>query len=171
MKPEKRGVLLWLLLITAVVVVTVVIVLWLDEGPEVQRKSLFVEEGVDINSPDIIEQENFTEIPVYKHLSVSRTSPVVRFGNPDTNNVYFKYKVYVKPDNYDSGMGESDATDSETVLFDDESVIKPGRAFEVNLYEKLEPGDYNIIIEVSTYDMETETQCNGAVQEAVLSVK
>ena len=68
-------------------------------------------------------------------------------------------------------MGESDATDSETVLFDDESVIKPGRAFEVNLYEKLEPGDYNIIIEVSTYDMETETQCNGAVQEAVLSVK
>lgn len=130
-------------------------------GTAVNKKQpLTIEDGVDINEEND-EEDDYTEIPVYKSITVSSKNPNVYFGNPEINHVYFRYKVYLKTD---GNEGE------ETVLYDNDAVIKPGRAFEINLRKLLEPGKYKVIVDISTYDLETQTQCNGATQEAVLTV-
>lgn len=130
---------------------------------ETVTDSLVVDDGVDIEKENEIE-EDFTEIPVYTSFTVDKKSPNIYLGNPEMNNVYFRYKVYLKPD-------DGNEIEESSILFDDESVIKPGRAFEVNLYELLETGEYKVIVDISTFSMEDETQCNGATQEVKITVK
>lgn len=125
--------------------------------------ALVVDDGVDIEKENEIE-EDFTEIPVYTSFTVDKKSPNIYLGNPEMNDVYFRYKVYLKPE-------EDKEVDESLILFDDESVIKPGRAFEINLCELLEPGEYEAIVDISTFSMDDETQCNGATQEVKITVK
>lgn len=126
------------------------------------QKPLSVDDGVDINKPQE-EDEDFTEIPVYTAFTVSKKKPNIYLGNPEINNVYFKYKVYLKPD-------DGEEIEPNMILFDSESVIKPGRAFEINIYDLLKPGKYQVILDISTFSLEDETQCNGASQEVTINV-
>lgn len=126
-----------------------------------EKPSLNVSDGVDINKENEA-KEDYTEIPVYKNIRISAKEPNAYFGNPEINNVYFRYNIYLK-----SGTSKNGGK----VLFNDDSVIKPGRAFEVNLYDLLELGEYDVGIDVSTYDMDTEEQCNGASQEIKILVQ
>lgn len=129
-----------------------------DDGRKVQD-GLKIEEGVDgniTNQPEAVEEEH-TEIPVYKMITVSEKQPYAYLGNPGTNHVYFSYHL-----KYEDG----------STLYKTDAVVKPGRAFETDLYSIVkERGIYNITVEISTFDLETEESCNGAVQQVQLIVK
>lgn len=129
-----------------------------DDGRKVQD-GLKIEEGVDgniKNHPETGEEEH-TEIPVYKMITVSEKQPHAYLGNPGTNHVYFSYHL-----KYEDG----------STLYKTDAVVKPGRAFETDLYSIVkERGTYNITVEISTFDLETEEPCNGAVQQVQLVVK
>lgn len=123
-------------------------------------QKLKIEQGVDIDTKDEI-KESHTEIPVFKSIVVSSDKPNVYLGNPEINDVYFRYKLTLKSDDQDV---------QDRVLYDNEAVVEPGRAFQVNLRELLDPGEYTVVIDISTFDLDTEEACNGATQEAKLIV-
>lgn len=130
-----------------------------DDGKKVNGGGLKIEEGVDgnIKKQPEAEEEEHTEIPVYKMITVSEKQPYAYLGNPGTNHVYFSYHL-----KYEDG----------STLYKTDAVVKPGRAFETDLYSIVkEHGTYNITVEISTFDLETEEPCNGAVQQVQLIVK
>ena len=48
--------------------------------------------------------------------------------------------------------------------------IKPGNMVEANMYELLDEGKNDVTISINTYDVETETACNGATQAVTITV-
>lgn len=105
----------------------------------------------DISS--IIEQE-FIEIPGYSAITVSSNAPYVKLHNPESNTVYMQYT-----------LKEGDAILYET------KAIKPGNMAEVNLKELLPKGDHTISFIINTYDIDSESPCNGTTQNVVVKVK
>lgn len=168
---------------------------------------LKIEDGVGLDQ-EVKDQDDYTEVPVYKTFTVSSENPNVYLGNPEVNQVYFSYRMQLKdPDvlnriqdvGYQNSLeiGDTVRLDSDGnvisdgnyqkddkgevsfdlskikdgVLYDNDAVVEPGRAFEINIKELLPPGEYDILIDISTYDMTTEAPCNGATQEVKLIVK
>lgn len=127
--------------------------------PASPDEKLRIEQGVDIDTKDE-EKEEHTEIPVFKAVTVSSDKPNLYLGNPEINDVYFRYKVQVKE------TSESNAI----VLYDNDAVVEPGRAFQVDVRKQLDPGEYTIVVDIATFDRDTEEPCNGATQEAKLIV-
>lgn len=112
-------------------------------------------DGNDVESVS----DDYTEVPVFRNLTVDRQSPNLYLGNPDRNTVYFRYKVSLKEEG-----------GTLRTLYDQDAVVEPGRAFEVDFYHLLDPGTYTLVIDISTFDLETMQRYNGATQEADLTV-
>lgn len=93
------------------------------------------------------------EIPGYSNLGVSKDNPTIRLGNPEANTVYLQYQI-IKDDE---------------VIFETKA-IKPGNMVEANMYELLDEGKNEVTISINTYDVETETACNGATQAVTITV-
>lgn len=93
------------------------------------------------------------EIPGYSNLGVSKDNPTIRLGNPEANTVYLQYQI-IKDDE---------------VIFETKA-IKPGNMAEANMYELLDEGKNEVTISINTYDVETETACNGATQAVTITV-
>lgn len=122
-----------------------------------EKDPLKVGSGVAVSQePKEEKKDEYIEIPTYHTLAVDSRNPNIYLNNPEINDVYFQYKVTLKGDG--------------TVLYDNEEVLEPGKAFEVNVYDMLDPGTYTVTIGISTFDMETEAACNGATQEAELVI-
>lgn len=105
------------------------------------------------NKPAAMQQE-YMEVPYYGTLWISEEDPYVWFNNPETNNVYFSYEVLLD--------GEE--------LFHNDEYISPGKALKANLYQVLEKGEYDIVINISAID-ENGSPCNGATQDAKIIVQ
>lgn len=93
------------------------------------------------------------EIPGYSNLGVSKDNPTIRLGNPEENTVYLQYEI----------------TKDDEVIFETKA-IKPGNMVEANMYELLDEGKNEVTISINTYDVETETACNGATQAVTITV-
>ena len=78
-------------------------------------------------------------------------------ANPEDNECYFKYTITVD--------------DEETPIYESD-LIEPGKAVrEFEVSKALDPGDYEIHLNISTYSMDdTMTPMNGAVVKADLHV-
>lgn len=85
------------------------------------------------------------EIPGYANQWVSSDSPFIVLGNPSSNDVAFQYIV----------------KNGTTVLFQSD-LIAPAQKVDLNLYQLLDQGEYDINFEITTYDMKTQKAYNGA---------
>jgi hypothetical protein len=49
--------------------------------------------------------------------------------------------------------------------------IEPNKMVSLNIKDLLDVGEYNLSFVISTYDVETQTPCNGATQEVTVTVR
>lgn len=127
-----------------------------EEGPKLDKAAISYEmpDSMVNKDPDSI------ALPGYSELSMSSASPLVQIPliNPEGNTCYFVYSVKLQDTGeelYRSGY------------------IEPGSAVpEFELNRTLEPGKYNILLEVEAWDIEDYTKAlNGGSVEAVLTVE
>lgn len=97
------------------------------------------------------------KIPGYSDIYVSADKPSVQLINPDGNTVYMSYTV-----NY-----------QDKVLYETDGAIPAGKMVEADFYSLFNktPGSYDVIFQISTYDMKTNAPCNGATQTVTVTVK
>lgn len=102
------------------------------------------------NTEEIVTE--YIEIPGYSNLAVSKKTQTIHLGNPEKNTVYLQYQIV-----------EGDEVIYET------NAIKPGNMVDANLYELLSPGEHDVKFVINTYDIETESSCNGAIQDVTIT--
>lgn len=100
------------------------------------------------------EETGEIEIPGYANLYVSEQKPSIQLINPSSNDVYFIYKI----------------TEGEDVIYETKA-LEPDKVIEVNMVDLLSKGEHECIFEISCYDIETQTSCNGAVQTVKINVQ
>lgn len=94
------------------------------------------------------------EIPGYSLLWVSADEPNITLINPEGNDVYFKYTI---------------SEDDKVII--DTDYLKPNSQIEVDLYKQLSgTGEHKLQFLISTYDVETLSDCNGAIQDVTVKV-
>ncbi len=93
-------------------------------------------------------------IPGYANLVIGGEENAVPLINPSGNNVYMVYSI--------SHQGRE--------LFKT-GAITPGTAVDCNLAKILEPGEYNLKVLISTYDVEDFEPCNGATMDVNVKIK
>lgn len=94
------------------------------------------------------------EIPGYADLYVSTESPEIQLINPEGNTVYFVYTI----------------SEGDNVIYETKA-IEPNKMVSVNLKELLSNGEHNLSFAISTYDVTTQTACNGATQDVTVTVQ
>lgn len=87
------------------------------------------------------------EIVGYERITVTKENPYVQLINPTGNTVYFKYAI-MSPDKQKVVMTTN--------------LIPPGKYVQWNAREELLPGEYDVPLLLSTYDLATQSPCNGA---------
>ncbi len=87
------------------------------------------------------------EIVGYERITVTKENPYVQLINPTGNTVYFKYAIM--------------APDKQKVVMTT-NLIPPGKYVQWNAREDLLPGEYDVPLLLSTYDLTTQAPCNGA---------
>lgn len=126
------------------------------EGPNLDKAAISYEmpDTMVNTDPDSI------ALPGYSILTLSNSDGIVHAPliNPEGNTCYFVYTVKL------SDTGEE--------LYKS-GYIEPGSAVpEFELNQELEPGEYDILLEVEAWDIEDYTQAlNGGSIEAVLEVE
>ena len=85
---------------------------------------------------------------------MNEEQPEIELINPDTNTVFFKYKLY---------------NNNEMVLETD--AIKPGEVIRENLVSLLGTGEHKIRMDIYTYDITSQLECNGATQDISVTIK
>ena len=106
------------------------------------------------NGQETQASSEMTEIPGYADLYVTKEKPKLQLINPTNNTVYFVYTISV-------GGKEIYKSDA----------IAPGKVIEWNAAENLSKGEHQATFQISTYDVETQTGCNGATQDVKITVK
>ena len=94
------------------------------------------------------------EIPGYANLVISEDNPIVDFINPAGNTVYFRYTL---------------EKDGATVYQTD--LIQPNQFLTADLYYLLEKGTDFVRFKNKTFYVDTQTPCNGAIQQTTVTVK
>lgn len=94
------------------------------------------------------------EIPGYANLFITTSKPEVQLINPSVNDVYFIYKIYKNEE-----------------LITETKAIEPGKALNVDIGTELGVGEHQVVFDISCFDIETKTPCNGAVQTVKITVK
>ena len=133
--------------------------LWLtnqEEGPNLDREAVAYEMPAGMVNDD----PNQIALPGYSVLTVSNSDNIVHMPliNPEGNVCYFVYTISL--------------ADTGEVLYES-GYIKPGTGVpEFELNQTLEPGTYDIKVDVATWSVEDYTQpLNGGSIEAELKVE
>ncbi len=122
-----------------------------EEPNNDKRKDLDFEDDQpisDINKSQSENQDSIT-IPGYGDLVLTEKSPNVAFSNPAENTVYLIYTFT----NADTGEQIAQT-----------KAIKPGNQAVLNLRDLLNTRETKVTVAISTYDINTQVECNGAVQ-------
>ncbi len=93
------------------------------------------------------------EIPCYSAIFLKQ-SETLNLINPKGNDVYFVYTIY---DENKKEIYKSKA-------------IKPDNILPV-VVDFLDVGEHNLVFEISTFDIKTESPCNGATLDVKLTIK
>lgn len=96
----------------------------------------------------------YTRFPGYADLHLNAECPYVYLSNPACNTVYMKYSIY----------------DEKNNLLYETNPIAVGKEVEADFVSFLEPGTHTLIFVQSTYDVDTETECNGATTQVKVIV-
>lgn len=103
-------------------------------------------EDIVLNDPICDESgEILTEIVGQANVTINEKNPYLLLINSPNNQVYFQYDVMLNDEVLES-----------TDVFLPDSMVK------VNLYKKLQPGNYDIVLKLSTYDIDTQVENTGA---------
>lgn len=120
------------------------------------------ESSIAYQMPNGLKNENASEImiPVFSNLIMQSGSNKVTAGlaNPEGNPCYFQYRIYLE---------------QERKLLYESKWIAPGSAImEFEIEEKLETGDYPIVIDIKTGSLkDPEVELNGGEVAAILQVE
>ena len=118
------------------------------------KQTLEFEDGEDIPEPTY--QEAIVEtidIPGYSDLTLDAEKPGINLTNPEGNTVYFVYRI----------------SEGENVIYETKA-IEPGKMVPVDLLDDLSAGQHDITLEIMTYDVETQSTCNGTMQTISVTV-
>lgn len=161
----KSFVFIPLILLFAVLLLSAILAFALFNKPSDDNNSLSIASSKDWdkNLPangDSDSQQASTEsisIPGYSDLYVSADNPSIELINPDNNTVYMVYTVSYK----------------DKVIYETDGVIPAGKMVDANFYELFnkKQGAYDVVFQISTYDVETNAPCNGATQHVTINVK
>lgn len=93
------------------------------------------------------------EIPCYSDIFLKK-GETLNLINPKGNDVYFVYTIYDK--------------DKKEIF--KSKAIKPDNILPV-VVDFLDVGEHNLVFAISTYDIKTESPCNGAELDVKVTVK
>lgn len=126
-----------------------------ENKPVDNKPSLEFEQGEDIPEPEFHDAIVETiDIPGYSDMTLSDTKPAVNLTNPEGNTVYFVYRL----------------SEGETVIHETKA-IEPGKMVQLDLKSLLSVGEHEITFEIMTYDVTTQTTCNGTVQTVSVTIQ
>lgn len=101
-----------------------------------------------------IAQESISLI-IPDDLRVSRKKPYIKLINPPENDVYLKFSVY-EGDNLLAETGD----------------VLPGNSVEdIELFSKLSKGQHDLVVRVSSHDVETLEETQGANIKTIITVE
>ncbi len=93
------------------------------------------------------------EIPGYSEVYVTDEETEIELINPTDNTVSFVYTI----------------TFNGEVIYQSDEIL-PGKYLCWNPKEYFEEGTYTLTFSISTYETDTKTPCNGALQSVILHV-
>ncbi|MCI5500651.1 MAG: hypothetical protein MR409_01840 [Lachnospiraceae bacterium] len=128
-----------------------------DGNNNPEKPTLTIEDGNIYDGERGYKKEASEEnvlIPGYGNLIFTSKYPKVKLINDETNTVYLKYTIY----NGNDIVYETNA-------------IKPGNMVEANLYEKLDPGSYELTFLINTFDVETQEPGTSTTQTISVTVQ
>lgn len=95
------------------------------------------------------------EVPGYSEMHLDAEHKEIQLINPEGNTVYFVYTI---------------KNDAGNVVYESKA-IEPNKMVSVNLYDLLKTGEHKLSFDISTYDIETKSPCNGASQAVLVFTK
>lgn len=130
---------------------------FIDPEPEPESEPPKIAEENEFDDNREYEKEVSNEmisIPGFDDLFLTEKYPKVKLVNPQDNAVYLVYNIK----NGDNVVFQTDA-------------IKPGNMVEADLCSKLDAGTYTLTFNISAYDYETQTPCNGTTQAVKVTIQ
>lgn len=112
-------------------------------------------EGTEITEDEKVDKEFYQEniaVPGYYDITVTKDSPNLRLLNPKENQVYFVYDIKI---------------DNNSLYTT--KAIAPGMMAEINIYDLLPAGKTTVTLDITTYDINTQVSCNGAIQSIIIT--
>lgn len=98
---------------------------------------------------------DYIEIPSLERVyNLTSDNKEIFLINPDGNTVYFKYTLILN---------------NQEILSTD--YIEPNKMIKANIYDLLDEGSYQIKAFISTIDVETLENCNGATLSTTINIK
>lgn len=164
---KKRPSLMPILIVAAAVCLTGAVTIFALNGrtgeasPDSASTVLDIANGQewDGNLPQNGEQSTANsesiEVPGYAEMHLSAEQKEIQLINPESNTVYFVYTI---------------KDDTGNVVYESKA-IEPNKMVSVNLYDLLKTGEHKLSFDISTYDIETKSPCNGASQAVLVFTK
>ena len=151
---DKKNIIIILLVILLIILAIFLMKGRPSESPT-GKELLAVENGMewDGNNPQSGKNSEANsdsiDIAGYANLYLSEEQKMVKLINPKGNTVYFKYVI----------------TDETGNILVETGLIAPNQMVERDLYSLLSKGEHTLSFTISTFDVETQEPCNGAVTE------
>lgn len=147
---------LFVFILFFILLAVLMLFLVLKPGNEVKEgPGLLIEDEHAIEEAEPVKGRAETiDVPGYSRIEVSEDHRNLQLINPEGNTVYFAYTL-----------------SEDGVELYKTNAIMPGNSVIVDMYELLDVGEHQLKFTVSTFDMETEGACNGAVQNVTVVVK
>lgn len=141
---------------TVTVIFALICFMLLNNNAKLPSKSLEKETGEEISLVDPVDNGNIEMIDVGGHgdTLIDQSNKYLYLVNAETNTVYFQYDVLI----------------NNKVIYSTDA-FAPGKMVKVNLYDLLESGQYDAILQLKTYDIKTELANNGANESIIITVK
>ena len=156
-KEKKKDKKNWIILLLLAILILLLLLLMKschsDASPV--KDLLKVEEGTewDGNSPQSGKNSEANaesiDIAGYANIYLNEEQKTVNLINPKGNTVYFKYVI---------------SDEAGNVLIETD-LIAPNQMVEKDLYSLLDKGEHTLSFAISTFDVDTQEPCNGAVTE------
>ena len=153
----KRGLFTPLFLI-ALCLIVIGAGIWVVGRTNYPGNDLDIADGDDISNipedSEVIDYETYIELPYLSTIEV-KSNPVPLI-NPENNTVYMGFKILY----------------NDETIYESEGAVRPGEflTWDARQYFK-NAGNYNVVIVISTYDVETREECSSANIESVVTIK
>ena len=122
--------------------------------PQKELAETIQSDGTVTNNDLFVPDTGSIEFAGYDLVWAAADSRIILLENPESNDVYFTYKITNNAD--------------DSIILDETGLITPGTALEWDAYDTLPSGEYNITMYISTYDMEdTSINYTPAVMDNV----